>query len=304
MPEVDENATHSEPVEEVQTAEDVLNMFGLGKEIPVETKKEAKEDATEPTPTPPTEAEKKGMTVKHLKEEKFVEEKDYPEYLRKGLDRDRLEAKNTALTQQMDEFAQLQGYKSHAELLADLPNIKKQKEQSQQTALDTQRDNLLTELEAAGYDREKAAQYIDNHPLFQEGKKAIEAQKESNKNNGVANQLKDLFDAYPDLERPEPDKPTPWYTPEMHAMAERGYTYKDAYTLLNLSTIQTKSVEDARQQAIKDIKLGKRAQVETNALPEAIDDGVPDDVAATFAAFGFGKDTAKKQLAIQKTKAR
>lgn len=300
MPEIDDNGTHTEEVieekVEIQTAEDVLKMFNIEPTVKEEVKPEVKEEA-------PLIEQPKGMTVKHLKEEKFVDEKDYPEYLRKGLDRDRLEAKNTALTQQMDEMAQLQGYKSHVELIADIPNIKKQKEQSQQTALDTQRENLIVELERNGVEREEAEKFIDNHPLFQEGKKAIEAQKETNKNNGVANQLKDLFDAYPDLEKPVAGTPTPWYTPEMHDMTERGYTYKDAYTLLNLNTLQTKSAESARQQAIKDIKLGKRSDVEKAPAPD-FEDAVPDDVANAFAAFGFGKDTAKKQLAIQKTKAR
>src|SRR5690606_18280916 len=97
-----------------------------------------------------------------------------PEYARKGLNYDKVETRANEYQKALDEVAQLQGFKDHADLIANLPKLREQQQQQEQDAHKQLIADLRQQAEEAGLDPDQVQSYLDNHPLVKEAQKAIQ----------------------------------------------------------------------------------------------------------------------------------
>lgn len=326
-------ANHSEetPVtaEQDQATEAIFEAFGMPRQ-PVEKKEiefptvtnqsETVNDQTETAPTTeptaeaaPAESEKRGIKVKYNGEERVVDETEAPTLIQKGMNYDKVQQRLLEQQKALDEVAQLQGFKDHADLIANIPKLREQQQQKERDEFEKLKQDLRQEFEDNGMDADKAIAYVDNHPLV---KKALAELEKSEQRNMQEQQERarqenigrwnELYQAFPELvessqafnsgDRPE------WYTAEMESMINRGYAPKDAYTLLNMDKIQTQSKKQMEQKVIKQQQLGNRAQVEGQAATE------PDEISllpaqlALAEMMGVNIEGVKRQQKIIQTR--
>jgi|GEM_PF-5447111 len=314
MENVNESATHSAEVtnaptppqvDETDELSNVFEVFGLTPpELEKKTHPEEQSEVAETPPIESSEPEKKGMKVKFLHEEVFVEEERYPELLRKGLNHDRIEGKISEYQKALDEVAKLQGFKDHNDLMQNLEKLKAEAKQREEDQFKQLREDLRQQAEDAGLDPEKVEQFIENHPLMKEARRIkaeneerAKIEKQLRQQQEIERQWSELYQAFPELiedAKAWTRGETPsFYTPEMQALVERGYHPLHAYKLAHMDKLTTQAKELARQAAIKEQMLNKRSQVETDTggdmEPEA-----PEELKEAFALFGLDPKLAKK----------
>ncbi|ANY67307.1 hypothetical protein BBD42_13105 [Paenibacillus sp. BIHB 4019] len=304
MSEESGSQTVTEQQDDHQTAiSDAFSAFGL--DTPSEAAAPENEQAEMSEPPAIEEAPAaKTIKVKHNKEEIEVDISDdkLPEYVQKALALDKERSKKTELEKSLERAAKLNGFDKTEDYLANLDQLEQQAKQRQQDQFKDLHDQLREEAEYAGIDPEKLDAFLDAHPLLQEANKAIAERQRADEERSlqVAQQAEiakwgELFTAYPDLVVPEDGVAPDWLTPDMSDRIERGYDPKDAYELAHRNTITAQTRKQAEQKAIKDQRLGLRAQVEiqSSGEPEA---EVPTELSTAFSLFGLDPKAAKKYV--------
>jgi hypothetical protein len=300
-------ASQSEESQQNESVQSAFEAFGLIEDDAPETpttEQQAKEEA----PAIEPKAEPRIIKVKHNKEEVDADVSDdkLPELVQRSLALDKERERKAELEKNLDRAAKLAGFKDHADYIANLDRLEKEAQQKQQDQFQNLRQQLREEAEDAGLDPDKLDAWLDNHPLLQEASKAIQERQvaeESRKQQTVQEQWESqwqaLYDAYPDLVETstafaEGGMPE-WYTPEMQSRIERGYDPKDAYELAHSTTLRERNKQIGKQQAIKEQRLGLRAQVETNAHAD-LEPEVPTGLASAFSLFGLPTKAAQKYV--------
>lgn len=249
----------------------------------------------------PEEQPKRGITVKHNKEEVFIDEEKIPEYARKGLNYDKMEGRAKQYEHALDRLAKQQGYKDHADLVANLDRIEQQAIQRQQEQFDTLRQQIREDAENAGLDPELVDQYIENHPALQQAREVLEKEKQAGElrkqEEEQQRQLQGweaLFRKYPQLaDQTNEDGSAEWMTPELESRIRRGYDPIDAYELVYRDSIIADERRRAEQSTLKQQRLNKRVQVETTTSA-TLDDEVPEELKAAFKLFDLNPSEARK----------
>lgn len=292
-------ANQSEESQEIERdveTEALYDSFGMSPQP------QAKKDVEFPTMDEPTEpltmedeeepqeetnqTDKRTLKLKFNGEDKEVDEEEARTLAQKGMNYDKVQSKLTEQQKAMDELAQLQGYKDHAELLAKLPELRAQKEQKEQNAHKAMMQELRDEAENAGLDPDQVENYLNNHPVMQEAQRAI-AEREASKaerdsqshQQAIKSQWDEVFSTFTDIEKRDiqfngtqvvfvgegvPD----WLTPDMISKLESGYKPLDAYKLAHMDKITAQSKKSSQQQLIKQQQLGMRGHVnEQTATP-------------------------------------
>lgn len=278
--------------------EDVFAMFGIDKP------KEKQEDEAEDDPAIDPKPEPKTIKVKYNKEEVEVPEDKVPEYVQKGLALDKERERRSEYEKALDRAAKLQGFKDHAELMANLDSIEQEREQQQKDQFEQMEQKIIDELVFNGVDEQAAREYAKNNPLVKQAREALQEkeairqeQEKTRQQMEDAAKWDDLYQSYPDIiedakawERGE----TPsFYTAEMQSRIDRGYDPKDAYELAHRDQIAAKSRKAAEQRLIKEQQLGLRSKVETSPTKDNEPEVSP-ALANAFAAFGLPVSAAKK----------
>jgi hypothetical protein len=292
--------SQSEESEESETSyNDALKAFGVEPEV--------KTEETEEKPTPAIEkAEPKKLTVKYNKEDVEIEEDKIPELVEKGMNLDKVRNQKNEYEKALDRVAKQQGYKDHAELIANLDRIELEKEQQQKDQFDQMKQKIIEDLVYNGVDEQTAREYAENNPLVKEARIALqerdrvrqEQQAQSMEQQRLAG-WQELYNAFPDIaedaKKFSEGKRADFYTPEMEAMVNQGYKPIDAYKLAHMNRLQTQTKKATEQRIIKEQHLGLRSKVETTSAPDN-EPQVPKALADAFAAFGLPVESAKKYV--------
>lgn len=290
--------------------DEVLALFGVETEDDEEVNEpdteevEDAEDSDEEVIEEPPAKEVKKVKVKFDKEEREVEvtEENLPEFIQKALALDRERTRKTEYEKALDRVARLSGFKNHAEFIANLDKIEQEQIKKQQTELDQLQDRLLAELEENGVDRELAKQYLENNPLVQQAKLAIQEreqlllqQKQIETEQSNAERWNALFTKYPELVEEAGEGTPSWYTPEMERRVKAGYDPIDAYELAHRDKIFEQTKKQAEQAALKKQMLNKRSQVVEQGIAQP-EPEVPKELSTAFSLFGLSPKLAKKYV--------
>lgn len=316
--EVIQPATHSEEVtqqpahpqanEQVQALKDAYASFGL--DYPEETEEEADENAPEDQKADPPidgkpgqpEEPKKGITVKYNGQDVFIPEEEVVAHARKGLNYDKIEGRAKQYETALDRLARQQGFKDHADLLANLDAIEQQRVQDQRDQFEVLKKQLRDDAEAAGIDPNVLDQYLDNHPLLKQAREVVERSEQEQQHRQqeqTEQQLRQgweaLFRKYPGLtDQVDAETGTAaWLTPEMQSRLQRGYDPVDAYELVHRDSILADERKRAEQATIKNQRLNKRAQVEKGGSAD-LKPSAPEELTSAFAMFGLDPNKAQK----------
>jgi hypothetical protein len=293
-------ANHSDESPEVEIQRDaetevIYETFGLPRQAaekkdiqfpmmdePVQTDEEQTLTTEEDSKTDDA-GSKRTFKVKYLGEDKDVDEDEAPTWIQKGMNHDRLQEKLTEQQKALDEVAKMQGYKDHADLIANLPKLREQQEQKEKERLQKQADDfdalkqqVVQELIDYGVDEQKAKEYAENNPLVKHARTALqdlESKQQQSKAEAEAAQIQqkwaELFREYPDLLESAKGEETPaWLTPDMDRRIKSGYDPIDAYRLAHSDKLQAQSKKAAEQKIIKEQHLGLRGHInEQTATP-------------------------------------
>ncbi|MFW5438112.1 hypothetical protein [Paenibacillus apiarius] len=312
MFEADDIATHSEEVteqgqpahpeadEQNQSMKDAYAVFGL--EYPQEEPADEPQDDHPPIDeAPEDEQPKRGITVKHNKEEVFIDEEKIPEYARKGLNYEKVEGRAKQYQEALDRIAKQQGFKDHAELVANLDRVEQEAIQRKQEQFEVHKQRMREEAENAGLDPEAVEQYLENHPMLNQAREVLEREsqaqdirKQEEEQQRQTLGWEALFRKYPKLaeETSEDGSEAPWLTTAMKERISRGYDPTDAYELVHRESIIADERKRAEQSTLKQQRLNKRASVEKDTSAK-LEPQAPDELTAAFAIFGL--DTKKAQ---------
>lgn len=313
----DQVASHSNETQayaQNQAVEDAFKAFGL--DVPGEQENAAEDNSeaveTDVTDAPATEQEPTSNVIKVKakvdKEEREFEltEDQLPEYVQKAYALDRERQRKAELQEALDRAAKLAGFKDHAEYLANLDKLEQEAQKRRQDEFEQVRQRLREQAEAAGLDPESVEEWVSKHPDFieaqrikQEAQERAQRESQERMQQEWTAKWEALYTAYPELresaiafaEGGTPD----WYTPEMQARIERGYDPLDAYELAHKDAIIERNKQMAKQQALKEQRLGLRAQVETDAGGE-LEPEVPQELATAFSLFGLDPKAARKYV--------
>lgn len=219
--------------------------------------------------------QKRTIKVKFLGEDKDVPEDEAPTWIQKGMNHDRLQERLVEQQKALDEVAQLQGYKDHADLIANLPKLREQQQQKQQNEFEQLRNQLIQDYEDAGGDPRNLEAWLDSNPLLNQAKEVLRRDQERAEQDRQVQMKRDwenkwnaLYQAFPDLtqsaqvfnEGGTPD----WYTPEMQSRIQKGYDPIDAYKLAHSDKISAQSKKATEQKIIRQQQLGARGQINSN----------------------------------------
>ena len=263
---------------------------------------ETEQDEDDEEDAPAKEEPKAVRKVKYNKKEVEIEEDKIDEYLQKGLALDKERERREKSEKALERSAKAAGYDSVEAYIADLDNIEAKATQKQQDAFKELKAKLREEAEENGMDPELFEKYLDEHPLLQQANEVLskqekerEAAKQREAEQANVKAWEQLFTKYPDLheQMSEDGASAPWMTEDFISRINRGYDPVDAYELLNKDAIREREREMTRQQVLKQNRLNKRAKVEGNGN-SPVEDDVPDNIKAAFAAFGLDPKTAKK----------
>ncbi|WP_025692592.1 hypothetical protein [Paenibacillus zanthoxyli] len=246
--------------------------------------------------------ESKGVTVKHNGQDVTVNEDEVPEYLQMGLNYGKIKGRAQQYEQALDRLARQQGYKDHADLLANLDKIEQQQVQRQRDHFDQLKQHLRQEAEEAGLNPDVLDQYLDNHPILQQARAVLQRDEheQQTRQQEAAQQeatrgWEALFAKYPSLAATvNPDgSGADWLTPDMQAKLQRGYDPIDAYELVHRDSLAAQTRKQAEQAALKQQRLNKRSQV-TGAAAADSEPEVPQELKEAFGMFGLDPKSAKK----------
>lgn len=315
MFDVDDIATHSEVVEQDQSAHPEADLqqhqkaayAALGVEYPEQQEEQGEPEGEPQDDHPPIDdesvepQERKGITVKHNKEEVFIDEEKIPEYARKGLNYEKIEGRAKQYEQALDRIAKQQGFKDHADLVANLDRIEQQAIQRQQEQFDTLKQQIREDAENAGLDPELVDQYIENHPALQQAREVLEKDKQAGElrkqEEERQRQLQGweaLFRKYPQLaEQTGDDGTAEWMTPELEARIRRGYDPIDAYELVHRDALMATERKRVEQATIKQQRLNKRADVLKDSDAK-LEPQAPAELTSAFSIFGIDPKKAHK----------
>lgn len=269
---------------------DVREAFGLPAKSE-EDSDEGEKSVNDKTPAKEDVKESKKTVVKFNKEDVEIDEDKIPELLQKGLALDKERDKSKQSQNDLDRAAKLLGYKDHADLSAGLDALEKTMLKDQQDKHEQLKQKMIDDLVDNGVSEESARDYIDNNPLIQEGKKAIEAQQQNKVQQETASKWNELYEAYETLEKPVQGQPTPWYTPEMDALVQKGYSPLHAYELTNKNNIQQSTKKQVEQKLIKQQQLSGRTKVAENGEQES---RASEELKGAFSMFGIDPKRAQK----------
>lgn len=263
---------------------------------------ETEQDEDDEEDAPAKEEPKAVRKVKYNKKEVEIEEDKIDEYLQKGLALDKERERREKSEKALERSAKAAGYDSVEAYIADLDNIEAKATQKQQDAFKELKAKLREEAEENGLDPDLLEKFLDEHPLLQQANEVLskqekerEAAKQREAEQANVKAWEQLFTKYPDLheQMSEDGASAPWMTEDFISRINRGYDPVDAYELLNKDAIREREREMTRQQVLKQNRLNKRAKVEGNGN-SPVEDDVPDNIKAAFAAFGLDPKTAKK----------
>jgi hypothetical protein len=307
MENLDNNAPQSEVVEpsalpqaDTEVSE-ALALFGIEPTAP----EADPEPATEEDPPTDQEPERKGITVKFNKEDVFIEDEKVAEYARKGLNYEKVEGRAKEYEAALDRAAKLNGYKDHAEYVANLDRLEQQAIQHKEDAFTELRQQMREEAENAGIDPERLDAWLDNNPLLQQAKEVMdrdkaaqETQKQQQSEEAMLKGWQNLFAKYPDLASAmsEEGQAAEWFTPAIQEKINRGYDPIDAYELANRDKISAEERKMAEQNVLKQQRLNKRAAVVTTGGEARDEVEVPKELADAFSLFGIDQKEAKKYV--------
>lgn len=317
----EEIANHSEESVEIEKdaeSEALFAEFGIQKtqekkEIEFPTMDEPNDALTTENQEESNAESKRTFKYKYNGEEGEVDEEEAPTWIQKGKNYDKVQQKLVEQEKALDEVAQLQGYKDHAELLAELPKLREQQQEKAKNAHSEMMQTLRTQAEDAGIDPDHVENYLNNHPLVKQAQEAIaerealrvEQEKQTLQQTINAN-WQELYTAFPDLvedsqaftkgENPK------FYTDAMKSMVEQGYKPIDAFKLAHMDKIQASSRKSSEQRLLKEQQLGLRGHVneQTATLP---DDGSLTPVQHSLAEeFGVDIKGVMKQAQLLKNR--
>lgn len=313
-------ATHSEEVTtppanpqadeaHIAAMKDVYASFGLEYPAENEDKEGNEDDAQEGQESdPPTDGDagqeepKKGITVKYNGQDVFIPEEEVAAHARKGLNYDKIEGRAKQYESALDRLARQQGFKDHADLLANLDAIEQKQLQQQRDQFDALKKQLRDDAEAAGIDPNILDQYLDNHPLLKQAREVVERseqEQQRRQQEQTEQQLRQgweaLFRKYPGLtDQVDAETGTAaWLTPEMQSRLQRGYDPIDAYELVHRDSIIADERKRAEQSVIKNQRLNKRAQVEKGGSAD-LEPNAPEELTSAFKLFGLDPNKAQK----------
>lgn len=286
------------------------------KEVDVQFPDVNAEPETEEPPTTeePAAAEtetKRTLRLKYNGEEKDVDEEEARTLAQKGMNYDKVQQKLQEQQQALDEVAQLQGFKDHAELLAQLPKLRQQQQKQKENEYDELRQSLRDEALEAGLDPDKLEQYLDNHPIMQESKRILESQQQltvKSQQEQTISRWNELYSMLPDdAEKPElyfaPDgtlmfnsqNVPSWYNSDIQSKIERGYDPVDAFKIANMGNMTAQAKKQAEQRTIKEQQLGVRAQVEKSGAAEVDPNDLMPAQVMLAELFGVTPEDVRKQ---------
>lgn len=247
----------------------------------------------------PAEGKRKVKFNKGEEEVDISTDEKLDDHLQRSLALDKYRDRATQQEKDLDRTAKLLGFKDHAELTSNLEILEKNQQKEQENKFEKDRQKLIDDLVYNGADEAVAIEFIDNNPLIQEGRKAIETQKLVSANQAEASRWSDLYKAFPDLANEVVEgQPTPWYTPEMKAMVDKGYSPKDAYTLLNMNNLQTQTKKQLEQKLIKQQQLGNRSNTLGNTQTEEVTSTLLPAQRALAELFGVSEQGVEKHQKI------
>ncbi|KQY87073.1 hypothetical protein ASD24_26725 [Paenibacillus sp. Root52] len=301
-----EQERHSE--EEIQAYYEAFGIDYPGTDEPGDKDEDLDEDPDidsgdeDPAIDPAKPADIKGLQVKYNGQETLVPDEEVRGYVEKGMNYDKIKGRNQQYESALDRLAQQQGYKDHAELLDNLDQIEQAAVQKRKDDFDGLQQNLRDEAVNAGIDPGVLDQYLKQHPLLQQAQELIQqseqAQTQRSQQTEQQQQVEaweSFFRKYPDLanEVSEDGTSAPWLTQDMQSRIQRGYDPIDAYELVHRDKLSAQTRKQAEQSFIKNQRLNKRSQVETNP-PGSLDPQAPQELRAAFAAFGLDPAGAEK----------
>lgn len=277
----------------------------------VDAEPETEEPPTTEEQTPTETAEKRTLRLKYNGEEKEVDEEEARTLAQKGMNYDKVQQKLQEQQQALDEVAQLQGFKDHAELLAQLPRLREKQQKQRENEHDELRQALRNEALDAGLDPDKLEQYIDNHPIMQESKRILESQQQltiKSQQDQTLSRWNELYSMLPEgAEKPDlyfspegtlmfnsPTVPT-WYNSDIQSKIERGYDPVDAFQIANMGNMTAQAKKQAEQRTIKEQQLGVRAQVEKSGAVDADPNDLLPAQVQLAELFGVSPDGVRKQ---------
>lgn len=319
MEEVTNHSDVQPVIEQDPESESLYAEFGLGKAAPAPKEIEFP-TMDEPTDTPTTEEPeapagetKRTLKLKYNGEEKDVDEEEARTLAQKGMNYDKVQQRLQEQQNALDELAQLQGYKDHAELLAKLPELKERQKQTKENEYNELRQSLREEALEAGLDPDKLEKYIDNHPLMQEAKNVLRSQQDLSAKTHEERELSKWDEMYKLLpegaDKPKlffkdgmlhfdsPERPS-WYTADIQAKIERGYDPVDAFKLANEGKTQAQVKKQTEQRVIKEQQLGIRSQVQGAGSPDVDPNDLSPAQIALAELYGITPDVVRKQQQI------
>ncbi|WP_339211893.1 hypothetical protein [Paenibacillus sp. FSL L8-0333] len=310
---IDPNASHSEEVEDQldnedeQSVRDYYKAFGIDysedtDEDPDNDDLEETDEEVDPAIDQLPASGVKGVTVKHNGQDVTVDEEKVPEFLQMGLNYDKIKGRNQQYESALDRLAHQQGYKDHAELLANLDKIEQQQVQRQQDQFDQLKQRLRQEAEDAAIDPDALEQYLDNHPILKQARQVIEREQTAQQTRQLetvqqqaVQGWESLFAKYPDLADQVNADGTgaTWLTADMQAKLQRGYDPIDAYELVHRDSLTAVTRKQAKQEVIKQTRLNKRGQ-SLGAAGAPLEAEVPQELQDAFKMFGLDPNEAAK----------
>ncbi|MGR6546274.1 hypothetical protein [Paenibacillus tundrae] len=316
MEDIDNIATHSETVTEPETTHpqaddqqqamrDAYEAFNLpygDDNDPDPDDDQQEEDALPIEPALEADEQPKGITVKYNGQDVFIPDEEVAVHARKGLNYEKVEGRAKQYETALDRLAKQQGYKDHADLLENIDQIESAAQQRQKDQFDELKLSMREEAMNAGIDPDVLDQYLDNHPLLQQAREVLQSKEteqttrqQEQQQQQLVQGWQDLFKKYPELAQEVTDDgaAAPWLTQEMHARIERGYDPIDAYELVHRDKLSATERKRAEQTVLKNQRLNKRAQVETQASG-TLEPQAPAELTGAFAMFGLDPKKANK----------
>ncbi|CAH1205660.1 hypothetical protein PAECIP111893_02388 [Paenibacillus plantiphilus] len=301
-----DQASHSPETQEIQMdaeTESIYESFGINP-----TEKKEIEMPTIPEPTDPAigqveeDKPKTALKAKYNGEEIDVPEDQVKELVEKGMNLDKVRSQKTEYEKSLDRVAKLQGYKDHADLIANLDQLEAQQQKQKEQAFDEMQENMLYQLELNGISREDAVAWLEQHPTFQEAKALKESQQQSQQQQQVTSKWQALYDRYPhlldDAQAFNRGEMPSFFNDEMRSRVDRGYDPLDAFELAHgtemKQEMQNKTKKQAEQSVIKQMQLGTRGFTEQGAAEPDESDLLPAQVALAE-SFGVKPENVRKQ---------
>lgn len=300
-----EEVSSDQPVRTTLTEEE-RNLFGIvddeQEEVIHDDEEEVEaQDEEEQEEAPTTEQALAKLRIKYNGEEQELDEEKAREYAQKGMNYDKVAEKLRQQEAALDRIAKNQGFKDHADLVANLDKLEEQQHAQKQQEFTQYEQDLLYQLEQAGVDPEQAQHYLSNHPAIKAGREALKEQEEQRaqresreKEERLAQGWVELLQTYPDLASEIQEGQTPsWLTEDMDKMINDGYKPIHAYRLVHSDAILEKQRKAAEQSVLKQQRLNKRSQVEREGKGGYQSQLSPDELAAAELFNINPKDLAK-----------